>query len=36
MDYHDIWKLAAMGSESSLGHNPEIKFVIEYKPREAA
>ena len=34
VDYHDIWKLAVDGLRELVGAHPEIKFVIEYKPRE--
>jgi xylose isomerase len=34
VDYHDIWKLAVDGLRELVAAHPEIKFVIEYKPRE--
>ena len=34
VDYHDIWKLAVDGLRELVSAHPEIKFVIEYKPRE--
>jgi xylose isomerase len=34
VDYHDIWKLAVDGLRELISPHPEIKFVIEYKPRE--
>ena len=34
VNYHDIWKLAVDGLRELVGAHPEIKFVIEYKPRE--
>src|SRR5829696_2204919 len=34
VDYGKIWKLAVDGLRELVGAHPEIKFVIEYKPRE--
>ena len=34
VDYRDIWKLAVDGLRELVSAHPEIKFVIEYKPRE--
>ena len=34
VDYREIWKLAVDGLRELVGAHPEIKFVIEYKPRE--
>jgi xylose isomerase len=34
VDYHDIWKLAVDGLRELVSAHPDIKFVIEYKPRE--
>ncbi len=34
VDYHDISKLAVDGLRELVSAHPEIKFVIEYKPRE--
>ena len=34
VDYHDIWQLAVGGLRELVSAHPDIKFVIEYKPRE--
>ena len=34
VDYHDIWQLPVDGLRELVGAHPDIKFVIEYKPRE--
>ena len=34
VNYHDVWNLAVDGLRELVGAHPEIKFVIEYKPRE--
>src|SRR5215208_5079847 len=34
VDYGDIWRLAVDGLRELISPHPEIKFVIEYKPRE--
>ena len=34
VNYHDIWELALDGLRDLVLAHPEIKFVIEYKPRE--
>ncbi|ESQ78918.1 sugar phosphate isomerase/epimerase [Asticcacaulis sp. YBE204] len=34
VDYHDLWKLSMDGVGELASQNPDLKFVIEYKPRE--
>ena len=34
VDYRDIWKLAVDGLRELVSAHPDIRFVIEYKPRE--
>lgn len=34
VDYHDLWKLSMEGVGELASQNPDLKFVIEYKPRE--
>ena len=34
VNYHDVWNLAVDGLRELVGAHPEIRFVIEYKPRE--
>ena len=34
VNYRDVWNLAVDGLRELVGAHPEIKFVIEYKPRE--
>lgn len=34
VNHHDIWKLAVDGMAELAGAHPDLKFAIEYKPRE--
>ena len=34
VDYRDVWNLAVDGLRELVGAHPDIRFVIEYKPRE--
>ncbi len=34
VNHHDLWKLAVDGMRELAGANPDLKFAIEYKPRE--
>ena len=34
VNHHDIWKLAVDGVKEIASAHPDVKFVIEYKPRE--
>ncbi len=34
VNHHDLWKLAVDGMREIATANPDLKFVIEYKPRE--
>ena len=34
VNYRDVWKLAVDGLRELVGSHPDIRFVIEYKPRE--
>jgi sugar phosphate isomerase/epimerase len=34
VNHHDVWKLAKDGMKELAGNNPDLRFVIEYKPRE--
>ncbi len=34
VNHHDLWKLAVDGMREIAQANPDLKFVIEYKPRE--
>lgn len=34
VDYHSLWKLSLDGVGELASQNPDLKFVIEYKPRE--
>ena len=34
VNYHDVWNLAVDGLRELVGAHPDIRFVIEYKPRE--
>ncbi|MGW2093569.1 sugar phosphate isomerase/epimerase family protein [Promicromonospora sukumoe] len=34
VNHHDVWKLAKDGMKELAGNHPDLKFVIEYKPRE--
>ena len=34
VNHHDLWKLAVNGMRDLAGAHPDLKFAIEYKPRE--
>jgi xylose isomerase len=34
VDHHDLWKLAVDGMRELAGAHPDLRFAIEYKPRE--
>lgn len=34
VNHHDLWKLAVDGMRELAGANPDLRFAIEYKPRE--